>query len=369
MLRLVSSYNSQRLCRPTYPGYMYKRIGSPCELGSLLTDKSMGSNRPRPRPRRPRDAPVATKQPTIASRNNEEEPTVGVPTASTTVHDFPDDVLELVLLRLGSSVSLVRAASACKRWCRVAADAGFLARFRLLRVPLILGLYHNGGCRPVFLPSPTLGIPVSQQSFSLDFLPEVDGTWETVDSRDGLLLLRNRYRTPSRSRRSDPDLAVCEPKTRRCRAIILPDRLSGRKCLGVFLLRGGATGRAGGDLCTSMSNFRVMVVLLREHMLDRRRGVPEACVYQASTSERSWRDMNCAWKGNIDIPSATASFYFAGRADGSLYWAIEDTGGGALVLDEATAAVSLEALPVSIEGRCVAVTERARWAGPNPGLL
>ena len=100
MLRLVSSYNSQRLCRPTYPGYMYKRIGSPCELGSLLTDKSMGSNRPRPRPRRPRDAPVATKQPTIASRNNEEEPTVGVPTASTTVHDFPDDVLELVLLRL-----------------------------------------------------------------------------------------------------------------------------------------------------------------------------------------------------------------------------------------------------------------------------
>ena len=106
---------------------------------------------------------MATKQPTIASRNNEEEPTVGVPTASTTVHDFPDDVLELVLLRLGSSVSLVRAASACKRWCRVAADAGFLARFRLLRVPLILGLYHNGGCRPVFLPSPTLDVPVSQQ--------------------------------------------------------------------------------------------------------------------------------------------------------------------------------------------------------------
>jgi len=120
--------------------------------------------------------------------------------------------------------------------------------------------------------------------------------------------------------------------------------------LGVFLLRGGATGRGGGNLSTSMSNFRVMVVLLREHMLDRRRGVPEACVYQASTSERSWRDMNCAWKGNIDIPSATASFYFAGRADGSLYWAIEDAGGAALVLDEATAAVSLEALPESIEG-------------------
>ena len=161
MLRLVSSSNSQRLCRPTYPGYMYKRIGSPCELGSLLTDKSMGSNRPRPRPRRPRDAPVATKQPTIASRNNEEEPTVGVPTASTTVHDFPDDVLELVLLRLGSSVSLVRAASAGKRWCRVVADAGFLARFRLLRVPRILGPYLNCGDTPVFVPLPAPGILVS----------------------------------------------------------------------------------------------------------------------------------------------------------------------------------------------------------------
>ena len=120
--------------------------------------------------------------------------------------------------------------------------------------------------------------------------------------------------------------------------------------LGVFLLRGGATGRAGGDLCTSMSNFRVMVVLLREHMLARRRGVPEACVYQA-TGNRSWRDTNCTWKGrNIDIPSATASFCFAGRAGGSLYWAIKDAGGAALVLDEATARVSLETFLVSIEG-------------------
>ncbi|XP_025804161.1 uncharacterized protein LOC112883134 [Panicum hallii] len=118
----------------------------------------------------------------------------------------------------------------------------------------------------------------------------------------------------------------------------------------MFLLRVGATSRAGGDLSTSMSNFRAIVVLLREHMLARRRGVPEACVYQASTSNRSWHDMNCAWKGNIDIPCETASFYFAGRAGGSLYWAIKDAGGAALVLDEATAAVSLEALPVTIEG-------------------
>ena len=77
------------------------------------------------------------------------------------MHDIPDDVLELVLLRLGSSAYLVRAASACKRWRRVVADAGFLARFRLLRVPL--GLYRNCASRPVFLPSPTLDIPVSQQ--------------------------------------------------------------------------------------------------------------------------------------------------------------------------------------------------------------
>ena len=122
----------------------------------------MASNRRR-RPRRRKDAPKAPK-PTEESRNNDEEPPVGGATASTTtttVHDVPDDVLELVLLRLVSSVCLVRAASACKRWCRVVADAGFLARFRLLRVPRILGPYLNCGDTPVFVPLPAPGILVS----------------------------------------------------------------------------------------------------------------------------------------------------------------------------------------------------------------
>ncbi|RLM85524.1 hypothetical protein C2845_PM04G15490 [Panicum miliaceum] len=265
----------------------------------------MASNRQR-RPRRRRDAPEAPK-PTVSSRNNDEEPPVGGAMASTTtVHDIPDHVLKLALLRLVSPVCLVRAASACKPWCRVVADAGFLARFRLLRVPRILGLYLNCSNPPVFLPSAAPSIPISQ-SFSLDFLAEVPGTWETVDSRDGLLLLQNRDRNSS-----------------------------------------------GGTTTISMSNFRVIVVLLRERMLARRHGVPEACMYQASTStsNRRWSYVSCAWKGNIDIPCATAAFYFVGRAGGSLYWAIIGGAGAALVLDEATAAVSLDAVPaVSIGWR------------------
>ncbi|RLN28581.1 uncharacterized protein C2845_PM05G03550 [Panicum miliaceum] len=98
--------------------------------------------------------------------------------------DLHDDVLGLVLERVGSHVSLVRAAAVCRRWRRAIAGAAFLRRFRSLHAPVVAGYYHNTSPwahflmgvdartskGPVFLPSSPLTM-VDARHFSLDFLP------------------------------------------------------------------------------------------------------------------------------------------------------------------------------------------------------
>lgn len=66
--------------------------------------------------------------------------------------------------------------------------------------------------------------------------------------------------------------------------------------------------------------------------------------------------MKRAWGSEeMDVPNAVESFYFAGRACGSLYWGVQGTG-AALVLDEATAGFSTVTLPgttmLGSYGRC-----------------
>ncbi|KAL6846357.1 hypothetical protein ACP4OV_023805 [Aristida adscensionis] len=56
---------------------------------------------------------------------------------------LPDDVLELIFLRLPAEVCLVLAASTCKRWRRVIADAVFLRRFRSTNGPQIVVSYYD----------------------------------------------------------------------------------------------------------------------------------------------------------------------------------------------------------------------------------
>lgn len=68
----------------------------------------------------------------------------GAAAVMTTVEDVPDHLLEVILLRLDSSVSLLRAAAACTRWRRVVADAGFLRSFRSLHgARHVAGRYHT----------------------------------------------------------------------------------------------------------------------------------------------------------------------------------------------------------------------------------
>ncbi|CAL5064884.1 unnamed protein product [Urochloa decumbens] len=309
----------------------------------------MESNNPRRRPRRQRrrGKPKAAPKPTTASSAPSEGAT------SSTVHDVPDHVLEMILLGLDSSVCLLRAASACRRWRRVVADAGFLDRFRLLRA--IPGHYasrlsRNGS--PVFVPSST---QQRAQSFSLDFVPKIDGSWEIADSR-GTLLLLMKNNGVTRSHRFNPDLVVCEPLTRRYEAISCPPQ---GQCLGLFLGGGGA-----GHGMIGMANFKVLAVGLRKHPTAWDRAVPAVCEY--SRRDGRWHSVHCLWNAHIHLPDRIWSFFFAGRANGSLYWGIigdahygYDRAG--LVVDEATAAASRVALPVpeSIhewhEGRCLRV--------------
>ncbi|KAM0828701.1 hypothetical protein ACQ4PT_067367 [Festuca glaucescens] len=151
-------------------------------------------------------------------------------TAPAATHRLPDELLELVFLRLPLSLQLVLAACTCKRWRRIVADGGFLRRFRSLHPhAFVVGHYRVGestrlfprppGRKPVFFPSSASpsSETVDARHFSLDFLPARRGAyWDLADSRGGILLFLNeRIDAPPSFFVYPPDLVVCDPLTRR----------------------------------------------------------------------------------------------------------------------------------------------------------
>uniref|UniRef100_M8BWR6 Uncharacterized protein n=1 Tax=Aegilops tauschii TaxID=37682 RepID=M8BWR6_AEGTA len=94
------------------------------------------------------------------------------------------------------SIPGLQAAFTCKRWRRHVADTAFLARFRSLHAAHVAGHYHvvdrpyreklpPDGNNQVFVPDPSAADAIDRRHFSLDFLPECDGSssWELADSR------------------------------------------------------------------------------------------------------------------------------------------------------------------------------------------
>ncbi|TVU09172.1 hypothetical protein EJB05_42618, partial [Eragrostis curvula] len=274
------------------------------------------------------------------------------PAGPTSVHDVPDPLLELILVRLHSSACLLRAAAACKRWRRFVADAGFISRFRSFRAAPVAGYYHTSDpfyARPPSTGDPTFvpSLPVDRGRFSLDFLPDGvrDSSWELADSRGSLLLLARKRLDDWSGARLFPDLVVCEPLTRRHQGILRPVNRSSRHCIGVFLLDDGT-----GDV--SMPSFRVLAVLCMydNDPLGDGLGKPLACVFTSGSDGGGWRTSASAGSvgvaaANIALPRTTDHISFVGRANGALHWEIGDVG-ALLSLDEATATTfSLVPLP------------------------
>ncbi|KAF0911857.1 hypothetical protein E2562_012339 [Oryza meyeriana var. granulata] len=207
-----------------------------------------------------------------------------------------DDLLEFILLRLDSPICLVRAASVCKRWRHVIADAGFLRRICSLHRPTVAGLYSVGHqaspirevkLRPIFIPSPSVAAAIDhRRHLSPVFLYMYR---RILDSCGSLLLLEPRLCTFQ-------DITVYEPFTRLYRLINPPAPRESGHCsvVGAYLLGGGdADDEAAGCAAASMSNFRVVCTFYDHH---------DRAAHASVLDQRN----------------------FIGRAGGSLYWATRD---------------------------------------------
>ncbi|XP_037426930.1 uncharacterized protein LOC119292199 [Triticum dicoccoides] len=293
--------------------------------------------------------------------SREAEPT---PTGPTGVHHIPDHLLELVLLRVATPLALLRAASTCKRWCRLiftddatSPDHRFRRSLRAARVP---GHYHVDGNNHVFVPDPLAADGFDRRQFSLDFLPAVPHgslPWELADSRGGLLLFYRRdlvYYRMGRVWGGDPeylhfpDMLVCDPLNRRCQGILYWEEMWPYQCLGLFLLDGAAADvPAAGGSSIAMSNFRVVAVTYESDVFEDDRGAPRACVF-SSGSDGGWSMVESASGGDVPIPEYR-SISFAGRARSSFFWRMEHEG-AVLALDDATIQFSLVTFPCTVVG-------------------
>ncbi|CAL4898301.1 unnamed protein product [Urochloa decumbens] len=207
--------------------------------------------------------------------------------------DVSGDALGLVLERVDSHVSLIRAAAVCRRWRRAIADAAFLRRYRSLHAPPVAGYFCNEqhslrlcDTRLTFVPSsPSI---VDARHFSLDFLPDGAGSWTILDSRGSFLLLceASSVEFPDKE---DPSTAG------------LGRRLLPRK----HFLLDGESSEAGGRI--SMYNFRVLFVFFRG-------GVTQAAMYAMGSS---WSKKNIDPRLNVSVPvghSAGCWYFVEGRA-------------------------------------------------------
>ncbi|CAN6181948.1 unnamed protein product [Urochloa humidicola] len=311
---------------------------------------------------------------------------------TTSIDNISDDLLELVLLGLDSTICLTRAAATCKRWRRVIAGsdngAAFLRRFRYLHEPQPIGHFYyavdadpDPPCSfgmshnfpqedPVFVPSSGSAGGAGGPLISLDFVPSAgNGSRQVIDSRGSLLLVlyeevsgreyaggwRRRYNYGDPT--VVPEIVVCEPLTRRYEKIVLPWHCG---CvMGAFLLDGDTDNEAGGGgSCGAigMDNFRVVLVLYDPDRDDDemvmgndewylyRSGWPYTAVFSRGGNgggiECAVADydlLECICLPNIE------QVHLVGRTGGRVYWGCEDR--QLIVLDERTLELSAVALP------------------------
>ncbi|CAL4898717.1 unnamed protein product [Urochloa decumbens] len=229
-------------------------------------------------------------------------------------HALPDDILELILVRLDSTACLIRASSTCKRWRRVVAGVGFLRRFRSIHGPPIVAGTYDDGAR--FTPTPSSGI--DGRHFSLDFLP-------------------GEQQAPYKQ-----DLVICDPLSRRYEIIAPFYRATWFPHNKAFLLDGDSSKSSsmamaeGGSI--GLSNFRVICVAFT---VGPGGGGYEAFVFTSGSS--------CGWRTiRIHGQSNFRCFSLMGHSKGKIYWWVD--GGMAVVVDRETADLASFVLRDGVEG-------------------
>ncbi|CAN6198508.1 unnamed protein product [Urochloa humidicola] len=261
-------------------------------------------------------------------------PTQGFGSARAAMDVMDDDALGLVLERVDSHISLIRAAAVCRRWRRAVADAGFLRRYRPLHAPTVAGYYHNpifhdfmiyavrNDNGPVFiLSSPST---VDARHFSLDFLPGGAGSWILQTSRGSLLLMFRDGNAGLGFDIHSPNMLVCDPLMRTYMMVPQPAGFD-NSCdfWGNFLIDGD-TDRAGG--CISMSNFRVLCMIIRDDVM-------HVAMFTLGSS----------WSNTDHIAPMLQSPHFLGHAGGSHYMYVD--GSMLIKLDGSTGDFTSSVLP------------------------
>ncbi|CAL4898352.1 unnamed protein product [Urochloa decumbens] len=272
---------------------------------------------------------------------------------TTSILDVPDDLLELVLLRVGTPACLLRAAATCKPWLRVAAGAGLLRRFCALHdgPRLLLGHYcvnakkmEDGITRlhAEFVPLAGTPRPANRlrQRLSLDFLPRPPRCKRALtDTRGGLLAFV----------RDNSHAIVCDPWTRQYRELQFPWDQHGSiirdgscyHCIGAFLLDADGDGSGSGS---PMSSFMVLCACLVWNY------TAHACVFSARNNRwiRSYVSNDIVlvhWTGGYSLDLMDTYKRIMGRAGGSIFW--YGRRGHVLALDENTGDFSTFVLPAA----------------------
>ncbi|KAK3127349.1 hypothetical protein QOZ80_7AG0571840 [Eleusine coracana subsp. coracana] len=138
---------------------------------------------------------------------------------------LPGEIPREILLRVASHGDLARASAACVAFRHIIADGDFLRRYRSLHPSLLLGFLDGGEFRRAEPPHPSepVGRALARAAdFDFDSYVPRDGWhgWGTSDVRDGLVLLTyGPWIRRDGSLGVFPDLAVCDPLSRRFRLL------------------------------------------------------------------------------------------------------------------------------------------------------
>ncbi|WVZ91242.1 hypothetical protein U9M48_037439 [Paspalum notatum var. saurae] len=154
---------------------------------------------------------------------------------------LPDVLLEEIFIRIDSPADLARASTGCAAFHRLITDASFLRRYRSLHPPLLLGFLDSDERGLQFQPhdephphaalsraiARTIHFPFE------DYLPRVAGfRWRLWMVRGGRVLFGRHskdYNDDDDEEEEEtvlPDLAVCDPLSRRCLPLPpIPDHL------------------------------------------------------------------------------------------------------------------------------------------------